>query len=82
MKLEVPDSIVHGMRLPEPEVNQRLLRELAVALYAQQILSFGKARQLAGLDHSAFGRLLAERQIPRHYDEEDLKHDLAYANGQ
>lgn len=82
MKLEVPDSIVQGMRLPEPEVNQRLLRELAVALYAQQILSFGKARQLAGLDHAGFGHLLAERQIPRHYDAEDLKQDLAYANGQ
>jgi predicted HTH domain antitoxin len=82
MKLEVPDSVVEGMRLPEPEVRERLLRELAIALYAQQVLSFGKARQLAGLDHIAFGRLLAERGIARHYTEDDLSDDVAYAHRQ
>ena len=82
MKIDLPDSIVEGMRLPEPEVAHRLKQELAVALYAQQILSFGKARELAELDHLAFGRLLTERGVSRHYTEDDLKDDVAYARGQ
>ena len=45
--LEIPDTVAQAMRLPDSERKQRLMTELAVSLYAQRILSFGKARQLA-----------------------------------
>jgi predicted HTH domain antitoxin len=82
MKIEVPEAVTQGLRLPEPEIERRLRLELALALYAQQILSFGKARELAGLDRTAFARLLTERAIPRHYSAADLAADLSYAHGQ
>ena len=57
IQLEIPDSIAQAMRLPAADQEQQLLIELAVALYAQGILSFGKARELAQMDRYAFGQL-------------------------
>lgn len=54
-----------------------LLIELAVALYAAQKISFGKARRLAGLDWYRFREILAERKISAHYDIEQFEKDLA-----
>ncbi len=42
--LEIPESIASAMRLPPAEQPRRLKVELALSLYAQGILSFGKAR--------------------------------------
>lgn len=80
--LEIPDSVARAMRLPPSEQRQQLLKELAVSLYAQGILSFGKARELANMDKLAFGQLLGNRNVPRHYGEEELKDDIAYARSE
>lgn len=80
--LEIPDSVTRAMRLPPVEQRQQLLVELAVTLYVQGILSFGKARELAKLNRLEFGLLLGKRGIPRHYYAEELQDDLTYARGQ
>lgn len=80
--LEIPDAVAQAMRLPSDERQQRLMIELAVSLYAQGILSFGKARQLAKMSKYEFGQLLGKREIPRHYDSHDLQDDLDYARHQ
>jgi predicted HTH domain antitoxin len=63
-------------------MRQELRRELAIALYAQGMLSFGKARELAEMETYEFGKLLGERQISRHYGREELEDDIAYARGE
>jgi len=80
--LEIPDSVAHAMRLPPSEQRQQLLKELAVSLYAQGILSFSKARELANMDKLAFGQLLGDRKVPRHYGDDELKDDIAYARSE
>lgn len=82
IQLEIPTSVAEAMRLPPDDRPIQLRRELAVALYARGILSFGKARELASMDVYEFGSLLGERQIPRHYDDDDLREDIAYARGE
>jgi predicted HTH domain antitoxin len=82
MQLSIPESIIQSIRLPESRVETELLKELALALYAQELLSFGKARELANLDHWQFSQLLGERAIPRHYSETELSEDLSYARRQ
>lgn len=67
--------------LPPDEAEQEVRKELAVTLYARQLLPMGKARQLTGLSRRDFEVLLGERQIPRYYTEEDLEADLDYAFG-
>ena len=80
--LEIPDQVAHAIRLPISEQQQALMTELAVALYARGILSFGKARELTPLSRIEFGRLLGQRDVPRHYTAQDLEDDIAYARGQ
>ncbi len=56
-------------RGPEKE---ELQRELAISLYREDMLSFGKARELAEMSKHAFGRLLGERGVERHYGPDEL----------
>jgi len=82
IELRISDSVARAIRLPEVGMAQSLLTELAIALYSQGILSFGKARELSGRGKFEFGQLLGERDIPRHYDLKDLEDDLTYARGE
>jgi predicted HTH domain antitoxin len=71
--LHLPDELLNNLQLTEAE----MLLELAVALYASGKLSFGKARDLSGLDWVRFRRLLAERDLSAHYNQEDFEADLS-----
>ncbi len=53
-----------------------LRRELALTLYAQNRLSLGKARELAGLSLWEFRQWLSLRRIEAHYDSDDLQDDI------
>lgn len=64
------------------EMAKLTLEELALALYQHGVLSMGKARSLAGVTRWHFEQLLADRHIPRHYTEVDLRDDLGYARGE
>jgi predicted HTH domain antitoxin len=81
MRLQIPDSVVQAIRLPEERIDQELRLELAVALYAQGLLPFGKARELAEKGKYEFGQVLGERGVARHYGREELEDDIAYARG-
>ena len=82
IQLLIPDSVTQALRVPEERIEQELLRELAVSLYARGFLSFGKGRELAGVGKYEFGQLLAARGVSRHYGREELEDDLAYACGE
>jgi len=82
LRIEIPDSVARAMRLPSKNRGEQLKTELAVSLYAQGILSFGKACELATINKIEFGLLLGQRGVPRQYDEQDLQDDLNYASGQ
>jgi len=76
LNLEIPEELVRSLKLPRDEVPSRLKRELALRLYQKGLLSFGKARELAGLTKWEFSRLLGKDGIPRHYDLEEFEKDL------
>ena len=77
--LDIPNNIHEALHVTPAETEPRLKLELAVALYAQQTLSLGKAAELAGMGVLDFNDILAERKIPMHYGEKELAEDLAYA---
>jgi predicted HTH domain antitoxin len=79
LQLDIPESVAATIKLPEREVEPRIRIELAIALYAQDMLSFGKAVELANTSRYDFGQLLTRREIPRHYTVEDLELDIKYA---
>ena len=76
LNLEIPEELIQSLKLPRDEVPARLKRELALRLYEKGLLSFGKARELAGMTRWEFSRLLGEEGIPRHYDFEEFDRDM------
>jgi predicted HTH domain antitoxin len=71
--IEIPREILHATRMTPDE----LRCELAVSLFQQNKLSFGKAREMAGMTIWAFQQLLTSRDIPVHYDVADYEQDMA-----
>jgi predicted HTH domain antitoxin len=45
--LSVPEEIVESSKIPPNEQEKEFLKELAIALYARDVLTLGKARALA-----------------------------------
>ena len=74
--IEIPREIIHATRMTPEE----LRRELAIYLFQQGKLSFGKAREMAGLTVWTFQQLLGSRGIPVHYDFEDYEADRSMLN--
>jgi len=60
-ELELPDDLVMSIKLPREEMPARLKRELALRLYEKGLLSFGKARELAGMTKWEFSKLLGKK---------------------
>ena len=77
--LDIPDGVMAALPVPEPEREHFLVLEIACAMYARDVLSLGRAAELAGLSKAAFGQELGRRGIARHYTEAELEADLAYA---
>ena len=70
--IEIPREIMRSTRMTP----QELKRDLAILLFQQGKLSFGKAREMAGMTVWAFQQLLGSREISVHYDVEEYEEDL------
>ena len=74
--IQVPREVLHAARMTAEE----LRRELALHLFQQGKLSFGKAREMSEMTVWAFQQLLGSRGIPVHYDVQDYEQDLKTLN--
>lgn len=79
LTIEIPGEIVATMKLPRKRIKEHLLTDIAVSLYQQGILAFGKARQFCNLSKWEFQKELGIRQIERHYEDTDLEEDIKFA---
>jgi predicted HTH domain antitoxin len=69
--IEILAEVVHATRMTLQEIKL----ELALMLFQQNKLSFGKAREMAGLTVWDFQLLLGQRKISIHYDIQDYLAD-------
>lgn len=74
--IDVPEDVIHAIKLPTEEIQSRLKRELAVRLYQKGLLSFGKARRLSEMTRWVFHDVLGEEGVLRRYDVQELEEDL------
>jgi predicted HTH domain antitoxin len=72
ISIEVPREVLHATRMTVEE----LRRELALYLFQQGKLSFGKAREMAEMSAWDFQQLLGSRGIPVHYDLKEYAEEL------
>lgn len=72
ISIEIPREVIHATGMTP----QELRRELAIYLFQEGKLSFGKAREMADMTVWAFQQLLGSRGISTHYNIEDYQEDL------
>lgn len=73
MQIELPESFARKMD------KEDVLLDLAVGMYAARHLTLGQAAELAKVSQGAFQKILGIRQVPAHYDMDDLAYDLQAA---
>lgn len=71
VSIPVPREILHAARMSSEE----LRCELALHLFQQGKLSFGKAREMTEMNVGAFQQLLGSRGISVHYDLQEYAED-------
>lgn len=76
MIIEIPDQILNKQSFSIEEI--RL--EVAVALYAKNMLTLEQASKIAELDQLRFQQVLGARKIPLHYTLKDFEEDLNTLN--
>jgi predicted HTH domain antitoxin len=64
MTIEIPDEVLHALKLPPRSAPDDLRVELAVHLVAERLLPVAAATKLANLPRLAFEQILNERRIP------------------
>ena len=72
MQIIIPDEFIKISKLSETQ----LMTELAMALFSKNLLTFGQARKLSGLDVISFQEELGKNKITMHYDLLDFEQDL------
>jgi len=73
VSIEIPQEVLHVTRMSLEDMQ----REFALFLFQRGKVSFGKAREMAGLSAWAFQQLLGSQGIPVHYDLGEYEQDLA-----
>ena len=77
--IDLPPDVLDAIAAPPEDRESVVRQELAVSLYREGYVSFGTARELAGVSKVDFHRLLGEREVERHYTDADLALDVEYA---
>ena len=73
--LEIPDeAIAQANVLSDAD----WLREIAIALFQQELISLGRGSKIAGMHPIEFQKLLASRGICVHYDVEEFEQDIQH----
>lgn len=67
--LNLPDTLIQPSQA-------EWLREIAIALFQQELVTIGTASHIAGIPQLAFQELLFDRGIALHYGLEDYQSDL------
>ncbi|NJL09742.1 MAG: UPF0175 family protein [Calothrix sp. SM1_7_51] len=72
MSIIIPDEVLQTTQMSESE----FLTEIAVMLFQKEKFTLGQASHFALMNQLQFQRLLASRQIPLHYDIDELREDV------
>lgn len=71
--LDIPDDAFQEHVLSQAD----WLREFAIALFRQELVTLGTASAISGMHQMAFQDLLFDRGINLHYDLADYRADVA-----
>ncbi len=76
LSVNLPRELVHVLRVRERDFQKAVRESLAVELYREGAVSFGKAAELAMASKWEMFEILAAKKVPLKYYSEDLKQDI------
>lgn len=76
VEINFPKDVLVAANILEKNAAQEIKKILALFLFKENGLSFGKACKLSGLSQSEFLELLGKQRIPLHYDVDDYEEDF------
>ncbi|SFR14126.1 UPF0175 family protein [Desulfoscipio geothermicus] len=76
IEFNIPKDVLVAASISEKNAPHEIKKLLAVYLFKERILSFGKACELSGLAKTEFLVLIGCMKIPLNYDIEDFEEDL------
>ena len=74
--MELPRDVLLAADISTVSASLEITRFLAIHMFKERLISFGKATELAGMDKLAFMELLGSKGIPLNYDVDDYEEDL------
>jgi len=76
INVELPKDVLLAADISEVSAPTEIRKLLALYLFKERLLSFGKASELAGMDKLAFMELSGSKGISLNYDVNDFQEDL------
>jgi predicted HTH domain antitoxin len=76
MSLLISDEVIQQIHLSEND----LQIEIAVMLYQSKKFTLGQASKFAGITQLGFQKILSNRNIPIHFDMQQLQYDVETLN--
>lgn len=77
VSVDVPEELARIMRVGEAELPRKIREALAIELYREELVSLGKAAEIAGLSVAEMMEVLATREVPLNYGPTDLESDIS-----
>lgn len=81
IEFNIPKDVLVAARISEKAAPSEIKKMLAVYLFKERILSFGKACELSDLGKAEFLELTGSMKIPLNYDADDFEEDLKIVRG-
>jgi len=78
--VDIDAELLSSAGLSERMLVDEVKLELALSLYRRELISAGKAAEVAGLKRGYFENILKSRGLGSEYSEEMLAEDLAFAS--
>jgi len=79
VRVEFPAEVLKVVKVEKKYASKELRKLVALELYRENLVSLGKAAEIAGMSVNEFMEFSAKRSVPLHYTLEDLKEDLKWA---
>jgi len=74
--MDLPKDILLAADISEVNATNDIKKYLAIFLFKDRILSFGKAAELSGMDKLNFLEFIGSKGITLNYDSDDYHEDL------
>ena len=74
--MDFPKDVLLAANISEANAPSDIKKHLALYMFKERIISFGKASELSGLNKLEFMELASSKGIPLNYDANDYREDL------